>query len=241
MRNLMVLPYRIAITFCLIAIISTGCATTYQTVDAALLEQNKSKTFKLGIVKAAGNPMVGIWGSSYIEYKKKAIDNIPIAEICSMLSSKYSITIDANVDKTVKVIKEAMGSGPPSGGTQPGVNYSVTLKRPIENAYYGNLEYENAGTLGLMFGSSSQIINKKEFPDVVNVIYWLDPGFKHSFYYDIYITSSEQEIIKMRGIVGSFVPDDQANSIVAIYDSYVDYARRITEALKRDLLETTNK
>jgi hypothetical protein len=206
-----------------------------------LLEQNKSKTFKLGIVKAAGNPMVGIWGSSYIEYKKKALNNVPIAEICSILSSKYSITIDANVDKTVKVIKEAMGSGTPPGGTQPGVNYSVALKRPIENAYYGNLEYENASTPGLMFGSSSQIINKKEFPDVVNVTYWLDPGMKQSFLYDINITSSEQEILKMHGIVGSFVPDGQVDPMVASYDSYVDYAGRISEALKRDLLEAANK
>ncbi|MEK6744040.1 MAG: hypothetical protein AABZ15_10530 [Nitrospirota bacterium] len=235
MNNLMTLRYRTAITVCLISILSTGCATTYQEVDAALLEQNKSKTFKLGIVKAAGNPLVGLFGSSYIDEKKKALDNVPIAEICSILSNKYSITIDTNVDKTVKVVTEAMRSGPPTGGNQPGV--FITLNRPIENAYYGNLVYENASTLGLVFGSSSQIINKKEFPDVVNVTYSLDPGFKQTFFYDINIISSEQVILKMHGIVGSIEPD----SIGFNYDSYVDYAGRISEALKKDLFETANK
>ena len=243
MRNLMALRYQIVITFCLITIISTGCAATYQNVDAALLEQNKSKTFKLGIVKAVGESKAGIFGSSGIEYKKKALENVPISEICSILSSKYSITIDATVDKTSKAVKEARdGYGPPSGGNRPGV--TIIVHPTIDNAYYGNLEYDNASILGILIGfSRSQIINNKDFPDVVNVTYSVEHGFKETYHYDINISSSGQEILKAHGIVGSVTTPGSTllDSPEACWNSYVDYAGRISEALKRDLLEAANK
>jgi hypothetical protein len=244
MGNFMALRNQIAITFCLITIVSTGCtATTYQNVDTALLEQNKNKTFKLGLVKAVGDPIAGMWGSSGIEYKKKALENVPIAEICSILSTKYSITIDSNVDKTSKAVKEAMGSYGPDYGRYPsgnrGLSFSVNLQPSIDNAYYGNLEYDNASTLGIMVGTSSKIINNKEFPDVVNVTYSVDHSMlKESFYYNIDITSSEQEILKMRGLVGS---TPATGSQEGSWNSYADYAGHISEALKKDLLEAANK
>jgi hypothetical protein len=85
-----------------------------------------------------------------------------------------------------------------------------------------------------MFGSNSQIINKKEFPDVVNITYSVEHGLlKESYYYDINIQSSEQDLIKMHGIVASVpTPGDQP----AIWNSYADNAGRIAEALKRDIL-----
>jgi hypothetical protein len=105
-----VLRCQIAIIFCLIQIISAGCATSHQKVDTALLEQNKGKTFKLGIVKAAVGPSFDSEGSHYgpryIEHRKKALENIPVAEICSILTRAYPVAIDANVDKSAKVVKE---------------------------------------------------------------------------------------------------------------------------------------
>ena len=87
--------------------------------------------------------MSGFWGSSGIEYKKKALDNVPILEICSILRDKYSITIDANVNKTFRDVKEGMGYG---GAPSNNPGFFIRLQPSTENAYYGNLEYENAST-----------------------------------------------------------------------------------------------
>jgi hypothetical protein len=234
--------------------IGTGCAT-YQIVDADLLEKNKSKTFKLGIVKAAGDSQFGPFGGPpYIEDKKRALENIPIAEICSMLSSKYSITIDAKVDKTAQVVSEEMGQdqGEPvfESSSRERPKSKISLTRNIENAYYGNGGYISGSTpgihidkmmvssrLSIKFDHSSKFISNKEFPDVVNVIYSIDNGWwGHLFYYDIKIVSSEKEIITARGIVER----ERLFDSKTYRDLYVDSAGRIAEALKKDLSDTTN-
>jgi hypothetical protein len=237
--------FYIVATLCLITSIGAGCAATYQKVDVHLLEQNRNMTFKPGLVKAVGKPMSGFWGASGIEYKMKALDRVQVAEICSILSSKYSITIDATVDKTSKVVKEAIGAGPPSGGTGSGASYSFTLQPSIDNAYYGNLRYDESSTLGILFGSSSQVINSNEFPNAINMIYSLDYdsfGFKTSFHYDIAIRSSDQDIVTMHGIIASISTPTKYGfgDQEAIWKSYVDYAGRISDALRRDLLEPTD-
>lgn len=239
MRNLMVLRFQIVITFCFIAIIGTGCAATYQKVDDDLLEQNKSKVFKIGIVKIVGDPNNGFFGLPDDEYKKKALANIPISEICSILSDKYSITIDPAVDKTTKGVKEGLGSGRlTNSSNKPGFSVQVSISLQLfrtENAYYGNLEYKNASTIGRMFGSSPRIINNNEFPDVVNLTYSVKHGLlKEIYYYDIIIASAEQNIIQMHGTIASIAtPHDNE----AIWNLYVDTAGRISEALKRDLFQ----
>lgn len=222
MKNLTALRNQIAITICLFTIISTGCTTVYQKVNADLLEQNRGKTFKLGIVKAAGNKGVFrllsndiLWlipSSTYFECIKTAVDNIPTAEICSLLSSQYSITIDANVDKTIRVREEEK------------VEEHYIQKRDKSWGF----EKQKITTFTAEYGKG---INTKEFPDVVNVTYSFDMTDMPRFYYDIDIISSGQKIVTLHGIVGKKFFGD--------LDSYVYYAGRISEALKRDLSEAS--
>ena len=190
------LRYLIAMTFCLITISTTGCTRAYQKVNVDLLEQNRSKTFKLGFVKAAGE-QVGFrlmgtrwlstdslklaadstidatneivknasglslfytqWDSSspYFGYIAKAVDKVPAAEICALLSSKYSINIDSNVDKTVRVGEERIVR-----------KTYVSLGRPQDNK--GEWRDETITILNAQYGNPS---STKEFPDVVNVTY----------------------------------------------------------------------
>lgn len=243
MRNLTALQNQIAIAFCLITMSTTGC-TAYQKVNADLLEQSRGKTVKLGIIKAEGNKtvfrsaadfnreilkaevdemLIDLVGVSlfsseetytYFGYIAKAVDNIPVAEICSLLSSQYSITIDANVDKTVRLGEEQRVS------TQ-----YVQIGRPQDNKW----EFREVAVtiLNAQYGNPSSM---KEFPDVVNVTYSFDGRGPARFYYDIDIISSGQKMVTLHGTVGTkFNPK---------LDSYVYYAGRIGEASKGDLSKT---
>lgn len=198
----MAIGYRIAIIFCITTIISVGCFP-YQLVDKELLEKNKGKTFTVGLVIADGSPMNGWytydpWGPFYIEYKKIALDNIPIEEICSLLSSRYSITIDCSVDKTVRVSK-AIVQDQAWDGNNP-------QTRPVAIAYYGDP------------------IKAKDFPDFVNVTY------SGGYCYDIGIISSKKKIVELHGIAGKTSPE-------GFLYSYMENARHISEALKKDLVD----
>jgi len=210
MSTLTSLRYVFAVAFCIITTITIGCsAIPYQLVDAEALQTNKSKPFKLGVVKAAGNPLrkwytYDHWGPFYVEYKKNALDNIPIAEICSQLSSQYSIAIDANVDKTLRVSTGEVQE------QQWDEKELITITRKVAYAYYG----DPVSTIG--------------DTDIVNVTYSLDPDaiFKNS--YDIEVISSGQRLIMLHGIVESIASD-------SVLHSYVDNAKHIIDALKRDL------
>jgi hypothetical protein len=254
--NNLPLRYLIAITFGLITISATGCAPAYQKVDVDLLEQNRSKTFKLGFVKAAGeqsdfrlmdtrwlssdsvkliadstieatNEIIknasGLsllykqWDSSspYFGYIAKAVDKIPAAEICALLSSKYSITIDANVDKTVRVGEERIVR-----------QVYVQTGRPQDNKW--EFRDETSTILYAQYGNPN---STKELPHVVNVTYSVvyTPGLL--FYYDIDIISSGQKVVTLQGHVKEGYPGKST------LDSYVDYAGRISEVLKKHLAD----
>lgn len=232
MRDFMSLRNQIAIAFCLITISTTGCTEFQQKVNVDLLEQNRGKAFKLGIVKVTGdkenfrsdgfigelkeavfdtiNQKVGFtllhsFSDREFGYMAKVVDTIPVAEICTLLSSHYSITIDTNVDKTISFDEEQRVS---KEYVQAGNNNwefrDVTIT--ILNAQYGNHS------------------STKEFPDVVNVTYSHNGIF---YYYDIDIISSGQEVVTLSGIVRTDISGD--------LNSFVYYAGRIGEALKRDL------
>jgi len=245
------LRYQMFMAFCLITIVGTGCTNlpkfpAYQSVNADWLEQNQSRVFKIGVVKAVGQ-------YASVSNKKKALEEIPIAEICSLLSSKYSIRIDTAVDKTPKVVREGCEtSGKLTGSVANNrVRFSKSIHSWTTNVYYGNLEYEEAGALYVMlFGDCPGIINNNDFTDVVNLTYTYSYEWKDTFYYDINVISSGKEILILHGIVGpreaapSVAMDisaDASDSAEQTRSSYVDYAGRISEALKRDLFETANK
>lgn len=176
MKNLTLLRPLITITFCIITIIITGCEAmmTCQQIDPELLEQNKNKTFKVGIIQATGIP-------NQFSNIKEALDNIPVSAIWSELSSRYSITIDANVDKSVRFSRgEIVESEWQFDRNHPGDYSKARLKsktRALLNAYYGNP------------------INTPQFSDVVNVSYTIygEPT------YDINIISSKQQIFCLQG------------------------------------------
>jgi hypothetical protein len=101
-----------------------------------------------------------------------------------------------------------------------------------------------------VFGDCPEIINAQDLPDVVNVTYSYN---YESFYYDINITSSGQDILNMHGIVMHGIAASAAkadsmadrlhsvemtNSMEPSWRSYADYARGIGEAVKRDLFKT---
>lgn len=245
MRYLTALRNQMAITFCLVIMIGAGCTAhypkypAYQRVNDDLLEQAKKRTFKIGEVKAVGGPIAADSGSMRLEHKQRALDKIPIAEICTLLNRKYSITIDSAFDKTPKVVKEGCDTAAvltSSIGKNPRVYISKNVYAWTNNAYYGNLEYKNVSDMrATWLGDCPQIINQKDFPDVVNVTYSFDYQGKEIFYYDIDIISSGQDILNMHGIVGSI---ESAGSWDDRWNSYVDHAEHISEALKRDLFKT---
>jgi hypothetical protein len=239
---------QIAITFCLITLFVTGCASKipefppYLIVNNNLLEQSKNKIFKLGVVKADGNPYITTVSEPFrFEYKKKTLNKIPIEEICSLLSSKYSITIDTTVDKTAKIVKEGCGN---NSGT---LTFSTFGRNPqffggikinawwVDSAYYGNFKYDGESVC-------PQAINIDDFPDVVNVTYSFVYDVytsKEMFYYDINVSSSGQDILKMHSIVeGKSM--GQTDSFEERYSSYDDHAGGISKALKRDLFTTAD-
>lgn len=249
MRNLTALRNQIAIASFLITISTTGCIA-YQKVNADLLEQSRGKTFKLGIVKAAGdkkvfrsaaginhesfiasvdemiNDVVGVSlfpahteseSYAYFRYIIKAVDAIPVTEICSILSSQYSIIIDANVDKTVRVREEQ----------RVGTQY-VQIGRPQDNKW----EFRDVtiASLNAHYGNPS---STKELPDVVYVTYSFEGQGPFSFNYDIVIISSGKVMVTLHGIVGTKFGAD--------LESYVYYAGRIGEALEKDLSEASKR
>ena len=218
MKSLTELRNQIAIGLCLFIIISTGCTAAYQTVNAELLEQNRGKIFKLGIVKAVGNQgdfrmlssdIFGLRPSSiYFELVKTAVDTIPATEICSLLSSQYSIIIDADVDKAVRA------------GEEEKVEEYYTQRK---DKSWG-VERRKIKTLTAEYGNPST----KEFPNVINVTYSCAIMDIPRFFYDIDIISSGQKIVTLHGTIGG-------KFYYADLDSYIYYARSISEALKKDL------
>lgn len=234
------------IFLCSFIFIITGCATP-QKVNLSILEGCKNKTFKLGVVKAAVNCETTPFGPD-IEQKKKALARIPIEEICSMLNEHYALKIDTNVDRSPRVVEEAFGSGEPYPPTSVsgGMHLSIHLRPTTENAYYGNLTYDNSSTFWLMLGGDSKTSNDEAVPDVVNVTYWMENqafSFKTKLLYSIHVKSSGQDVLALTGIV-EIVPiqmglfgDQKGDS----WDLYIEYAGHIKEALERDLIEAAKK
>jgi hypothetical protein len=224
----------------------TGC-TTSQKVNLSVLEGCKNKTFKLGVVKAAVNCQTTPFGPD-IEQKKKALARIPIEEICSTLNEQYALKIDTNVDRSPRVVEESFGSGEtyPATPVSGGLHLSIHLRPTTENAYYGNLIYDNSSTFWLMLGGDTKTNNDEAVPDVVNVTYWMENqafSFKTKLLYSIHMKSSGQDVLALTGIVES-VPiqmglfsEQKADS----WDVYIEYAGHIKEALERDLTEAAKK
>jgi len=237
-------------TILLFLITSLGCTTAYhadqypayQRVNTDLLEQNRSKTFKLGVVKAIGTTNVApIFASFGLEHKKRALENIPIDEIGSLLSSRYSITVDTTADKTPRNVKEGCDA-PLLVIKHSKDNDLIFLGDRIyawtDNVYYGNLMYETVSPMGtILRGDCPQIINNMDFPNLINVTYAFNYESTETFYYDINISSSGQDILTMHGIAGRVAITDNLEDR---WKSYADHAAGITEAVKRDLLETTD-
>jgi hypothetical protein len=238
------MKYLIATVLGCLVLANSGCAAS-QKINTSLLEQSRNKTFRIGIVKAAGISMSGL-GSSALDQKNKALEKIPLAELCSILSSKYSISINSNVDTEPKVVKDAMSSsGPPPAtnpGSKPGLSFGLQLQPSVDNAYYGNWTYDNASTLGIAFGNSSAITNKKEFPDVLNVTYWVEYdafSFKTSFHYQIDVLTSEKIVIQLHGVVARistpmkhlFADQD------GIWNAYIENAAHVSDALRKDIAD----
>lgn len=175
MKNLTRLRHLIISTFCIITLIITGCEAMIpcQQINPELLENTRNKTFKIGIIEAAGIP-------NQFSSIKDALDNIPVGKICSELSSRYAITIDANVDKTVRFSRgEIVESEWEFDNNRPGDYSKARLKsrtRALLNAYYGNP------------------INTPEFSDVVNVTYKI-----YDRTYDINIISSKKRVFCLQG------------------------------------------
>ena len=249
MRKKYVSKYRFYLPVLLFIFILTvtGCATS-QKVNLDVLEACKAKQFKLGVVKAAGVGIMGIVGSAYVSEKKKALSKIPIEEICSTLNNTYFLKIDTNVDRTPKIVKERYGNNgmPPSHAAKPGLSLSINLQPETENAYYGNLEYDNASTIWLMLGGNSKINNENQVPDVVNVTYALEHiafGFKLRFHYAINVKSSGKDVLSLKGIVETISTPKNGLIIdeAGVWKEYVKYAAHINDALKRDLKEAVQE
>jgi len=224
----------------LLLFVVSGCATS-QKVSSGLLEESKTKTFKIGVIKTAihGQTTPFNLGSTYIEKKKEALMRIPIEDICDTLGEYYSLKIDANVDKAPRILVER-GDGSPA--SSPSSTFSITPYPTSENAYYGNLEYDNPGQAWLNFRGNTKIVNGDTFPDVINITYWMDLSsvpFKTRFLYAIYAKSSGKDVLELKGIVAT-VPRETGWFGVQKskgWDEYVNHAGQVNEALKRDLAE----
>lgn len=241
-RSLLCLLILSALLF--ISLVASGCATS-QRVNLEVLEASKAKTFKLGVVKAAGSlPSIPFAGSSHLSAKEKALARIPIEDICATLKEEYALQIDTNVDRTPKVVKERSGNGTAPPPTRAG--FTINLQPTTENAYYGNIEYDNASTIWLMLGGNSKTKNDQDVPEIMNVSYGFEVApftFKAYFLYAITIKSSGKDVLSLTGIVET-IPLPMKGLIIdedGIWNEYVEYATRINNALKRDLLKTTKK
>lgn len=225
-----------------VALVISGCATA-QKVNLEALNAAKAKPFELGVIKSAGSfSAIGVGWPSHIKEKEKALARIPIEEICATLKEQYSLQIDTNLDRTPKVVLERIGNGiapPPS--TRAGLSLSLNMHPITENAYYGNLEYDDTSALWLMFVGNSKTKNDQDVPDVVNVTYGLEVaslGFKVRFLYAINVKSSGKDVLSLKGIVetismprkGVLYDED------SVWNEYVHYASNINDALKRDLV-----
>jgi len=235
--------YQAIITLFLLVLFVTGCASKipefppYQLVSKNLLEQKKKKVFKIGVVKADGNPYTAVSGTIRFEYKKKALDRIPLEEISALLSSKYSISIDTTVDKTARVVKEGCGhhAGQLRVSTGGNPQFFAAMRINawwVDSVYYGNLRYDAENVC-------SEAFNHDDFPDVVNVMYSFYYESKVVFYYDIAVNSSGQDVIKIHGVVES-EPTEKADSFEERCNSYAEYASNIGKAVKRDLFEAAS-
>ena len=245
-NNLRRVPRLVGWTLLLCCVaVGYGCATS-QKVNIEVLETCKTKTFKLGVVKAAGSTAIPFEGSRISE-KKRALEKIPIEDVCQTLHEKYALKIDTNISKVPNVVKERTGS---SGTSQLSgqTGFSINLQPTTENAYYGNLEYDNASTLWLMLGGNSKVTNENGVPDVVNLTYSMedDPvpfSFRTRFLYSIRIKSSGQDVLGIKGIVDT-IPTPNNGLVLdpnGLWDEYVKYAGRINDALKRDLAEAPKR
>jgi len=235
-----------AMLLCITVFIVSGCASP-QKIDTALLESCKPKTFQVGVVKTGGQQSIPLpFGSTHITQKTAALTKIPINEICSTLGDRFSLKINTEVDRTPKVVKERDRNvgGPP--GSNGGATFSVQLQPVTENAYYGNLRYDNSSSLYLMLGGSPATINERGIAETVNVTYSMEYqpfSFKLVFLYEISVQSSGQDVIRLNGTVkeisapmkGLFCDENAA------WDAYVQYADQINSALARDLMPVPGK
>jgi hypothetical protein len=238
--NLIKVQILMVTILCFVIFIVAGCSTS-QKVNFDVLQECKNKTFKIGVVKTGAGGGVVPFG--YIEQKQEALARIPIDEICSTLNERYALNIDTNVDRSAKVVKE-----PSAGGAPPhrvGGGFSINIKTPAENAYYGNLEYANTNSALLLLGRNSTINNAQAFPDIVNVTYWMDSnkdlGLKTSFLYSIHVKSYGKDVLVLKGIVASVSSQTGWFGTLKAggWDAYIEYAGQINEALKRDLDEAS--
>lgn len=220
-----------------VMLVINGCAA--QTVKVGNLDALKGKTFKLGVVKAAGSPPSALpFADTRIFFKNKALQRVPIDDVSSTLAERFAIAIDTSVDKGPHVVEEgAEGTSAPL--PKPGV--SVNLKPAIENAYYGTLEYGDSNRFWMMMGGSAKIKNEEDFPDVMNLTYSMEQaslGFETRFLYFIKVKSSGQDVLEINGVVATIRTPTHGGIIFneeGIWDEYVKHAGDINDALKRDL------
>jgi len=212
----------------------SGCAT--HKVDIKAIEANRNKTFKVGMIKVAGRMPVP--GGDNVGKKIEALEKIPVKGINDALGSRYGIRFDTYFDKTVKTVfekVEGQGSSAPSSAT-----ISVKLNMMSENPYCGNKEYKKTGLLKdilpLLAGSA---IEDEDVGDNIYITYGYKGGllFKDIFFYEVIVKSDDIVLVHQVGTVAEI--DTPKKGLIidinGVWNNFVTYADKITEALVRDI------
>lgn len=214
-------------------ILIPACAKDH-VVNIDEIERNKSKTFNIGIVKAAGRRW-SFYGDN-LNKKEEALKRIPVKDICNLLAKNYGLKINTQADLTTKIVKEDEGQSyaPPSSyGSSSGTSYYIQLKvMKSDNPYFGNKEYSETGMLKGLFVNPS--LKGEDVGNTVDIVYsYFVDGFplKDKYYYQVSVKSDDKVLIYHYGAVAVHSYDDAD----VAYSRLVSYADKIPEALARDL------
>jgi hypothetical protein len=196
-----------------------GCATT-PTVNTHALDARKNQTFSIGMVKVEGQrPMF-----DNLDRKKQALEKIPVTNICHILSKKFGLKTNLDVDRTVKVVKEC---GILDGG----------------NPYWGVKHYEYPSFLkGFASGNNSECIKDEDTGNMIYITYRLDEtnplhAFTDSYSYEILVKSDADILLRFRGLVARVPTPKKGLSLDmdGSWKNFVSYADNIAQVFEEDV------
>lgn len=215
--------------FCGLLLLMAACAKNHE-VNTAQIELRKDKTFRIGIVKVEGRRW-GLFDKDNLEKKKEALAKVPVNDICAVLSAKYGLRIDTQLNNTVKVVSEGEGGGRGYAGS--GGFFLRPIVMRSDNPYIGNKEYSDNGVVKSIFVDPS--LKEEGLGDTVDIIYSYSQSSgiprKDVYHYDITVKSNDTVLIHHDDDVAvlDYADNDE------IYKRLVSYADKITDALNQDI------